>query len=65
MVLCSSGGFKSLIDEVEMDIKRLSRRNLGRDDRFVLNSKMTTQHTLYVSQVHSRPPQRGSVSISG
>ena len=26
-------GWKGLIEEVEMDIKRLAKRNLGRDDR--------------------------------
>ena len=26
-------GWAGLLDEVEMDIKRLARRNLGRDDR--------------------------------
>ena len=29
-----SAGWAGLLEEVEMDIKRLARRNLGRDDRY-------------------------------
>ena len=28
-----SEGWRGLVEEVEMDVKRLARRNLGRDDR--------------------------------
>ncbi|KAK2742707.1 hypothetical protein FQN57_005162 [Myotisia sp. PD_48] len=33
----SRGGFKALIDEVELDVGRLGKRNLGRDDRVISN----------------------------
>ena len=33
-VSCRSSGWAGLLEEVEMDIKRLARRNLGRDDRY-------------------------------
>ena len=29
-----SEGWRGLVEEVEMDVKRLARRNLGRDDRY-------------------------------
>ena len=34
---CSHGGMQGLIAEVQKDIKRLSYRNLGRDDRYRIN----------------------------
>ena len=30
------GGWQGLVEEVEMDIKRISSRNLGRDDRWMV-----------------------------
>jgi hypothetical protein len=27
-------GWKGLVDEIEMEVKRISERNLGRDDRY-------------------------------
>lgn len=33
LTACRSGGWEKLLDELDMDIKRLSQRNLGRDDR--------------------------------
>lgn len=34
-LLIRSEGWRGLVEEVEMDVKRLARRNLGRDDRYV------------------------------
>ena len=34
-LLVRSEGWRGLVEEVEMDVKRLARRNLGRDDRYV------------------------------
>ena len=39
-----SSGWAGLLAEVEMDIKRLARRNLGRDDRYIY-----TYHTCSVT----------------
>jgi hypothetical protein len=35
-VLFRRSGWAGLLEEVEMDIKRLARRNLGRDDRYII-----------------------------
>ncbi len=32
---CAKGGYQSLINELDLDIQRLGRRNLGRDDRII------------------------------
>ena len=32
---CARGGYRALQDELELDIRRLGRRNLGRDDRVI------------------------------
>lgn len=32
-LLDSSGGWAGLLEELDMEVKRLPRRNLGRDDR--------------------------------
>ena len=34
--LCRELGWQGLIDEVEMEVQRISARNLGRDDRYLL-----------------------------
>lgn len=34
VILFRSSGWPGLLAEVEMDVKRLARRNLGRDDRY-------------------------------
>ena len=33
----SRNGFKGLIDEIDLDVSRISKRNLGRDDRVISN----------------------------
>lgn len=35
MSLFSNEGWSGLMDEIDMEVKRISKRNLGRDDRFV------------------------------
>ena len=32
---CSNEGWKGLVDEIEMEVTRISARNLGRDDRII------------------------------
>jgi hypothetical protein len=33
-MFCSKEGWKGLVDEIEMEVERISERNLGRDDRY-------------------------------
>lgn len=35
LLFLRSAGWRGLMEEVELDIKRLARRNLGRDDRWM------------------------------
>ena len=41
-------GLTGLLEELDMDIKRLSSRNLGRDDRYVMNQETD----LYGTNIH-------------
>ena len=33
-MFCSKEGWEGLVEEIEMEVNRISERNLGRDDRY-------------------------------
>ena len=56
----SNDGWKGLADEIEMEVHRISERNLGRDDRYMIHFSLIMIYSIYavlwnrsINPVHS------------